>query len=361
MKRFLFLAVLFGISNAFFAQSLKFVETSYEFYHIQEVAGSVQCQFLFTNIASKDVSIKSVNSNACPCLSFAWKQGAITPGNKGTITVTVDPRGRKGMFAYPLTVVVLEDKKEVSYELMVKGYIVPKPQTKEEEYSMMEGHLRYITNQKKYVMHREQIITDTFRFYNVWDSVMTFEPTKLPSSIKVLYCTPSLNPKEEGYVVFSFDAAAKNDWGPVWDRLFVLTNDPDRPEKTFYIIADIYDNFSAWTPDQVKNAPHIYSEKTEYDFGTDTAGKIISYTFTIKNTGKSKLLIHKVKTSCGCTTLQQIKPEIEPGESVPVEAVFRSQGKSGSQLRNIDIITNDPDQPKMSLFIKGNLLEVPNH
>ncbi len=358
MKKLFFLAVIFCLSNVLFAQGLKFVETSYEFYHIQEMGGTVECQFLFTNISSNDIIIKSVKSSACPCLSFTWKQDQIAPNGKGTITVSVDPRNRKGMFAYPLTVVVLENQKEVSYELMVKGYIVPKPQTKDEEYSMMEGHLRYIVNQKKYLMHREQVITDTFKFYNVWDSVMTFESGALPPSLKVLYITPSLKPKGEGIVVFTFDAKAKNDWGFVMDKLMVKTNDSERPEKTFYIIAEIYDNFKAWTPEQIKNAPHIFAEKTEYNFGRDTTGKIFTYTFIIKNTGKSKLLIHKVKTTCGCTTLQQVKTEIEPGESVPVQVDFRSGGKSGHQERNVDIISNDPDQPKLSLFIKGDLIEV---
>jgi hypothetical protein len=187
---------------------------------------------------------------------------------------------------------------------------------------------------------------------------MTFTTGNLPPSVKVLHLTKSLQPKKEGIVVFSFDAKIKNDWGSVYERLFIVTNDPERAQKTFYIIAEIYDDFESWTDEQKANAPRIYTESDSYDFGTDTSGKSITHTFTIKNVGKSPLLVRKVKTSCGCTTLKQVKSEILPGESVPVEVIFNTRGKTGNRMQNVDLITNDPLQPKLSLFIKGNLIEI---
>jgi len=341
------------------AQGIKFTETIHEFYHIQEVNGTVSHQFLFTNVSAEDVVVKAVVSNACPCLSFTWPQTPIQPKAKNTITIKLDPTIRNGMFAYPITVTTIEDGKTVNYELMVKGYIVPIPKTKEEEYPMMEGHLRYKNYHKSYVMHREETVLDTFHFYNVWDSAMTFTYASLPPCIQIINLTKKLQPKEEGYVVFTYNAAAKNDYGPVNDRFIIITNDPERPNKTFYITGDIYDNFSKLTPEELENAPHIFTEQDVYDFGTDTSGKEIRYTFTIKNTGKSNLLLRKVKTYCGCTTSKLIKNELAPGESMEVEAIFRSGSKTGYQMNNIDVISNDPDQPKLTLQIKGNLISVP--
>jgi hypothetical protein len=53
------------------------------------------------------------------------------------------------------------------------------------------------------------------------------------------------------------------------------------------------------------------------------------------------------------------KNELAPGESMEVEAIFRSGSKTGYQMNNIDVISNDPDQPKLTLQIKGNLISVP--
>ena len=359
MKKVVFSVCLLFVMKVISAQNLKFLETTHEFYHIQEIGGKVSCQFLYTNVSDSDIIIQMVSSDACSCLSFNWDKKPIAPNDKGNISVTLNPKNRKGMFAFPLNVLTVEKGVTHIYQLTVKGYIVPKPTTKEEEYPMMEGHLRYKTNQKRYVMHREQSIVDTMFFYNVWDSMMTFTMGYLPPSIKIIYLTSSLKPKGEGILVFTFDAKIKNDWGNVWDKFIMQTNDPERPHKTFYLTAEIYENFENWTPEQRANAPHIYTENNVFDFGTDTSGKNIQCTFAIKNTGKSKLIIYKVKTSCGCTTPKLIKTELEPNEILPVEALFRTSGKTGSQFRTIDIITNDPDQPKLILQIKGVLMDVP--
>ena len=92
-------------------------------------------------------------------------------------------------------------------------------------------------------MHRNEVYTDTIRFYNVWDSVMTFKSGSLPPAIKIVDLTREVQPRTEGYVVYSYSAAAKNDWGSVWDQFTLQTNDPLPKEhnnyKTFYIITDI--------------------------------------------------------------------------------------------------------------------------
>ena len=84
---------------------------------------------------------------------------------------------------------------------------------------------------------------------------MTFTTGNLPPSVKVLHLTKSLQPKKEGIFVFSFDAKIKNDWGSVYERLFIVTNDPERAQKTFYIIAEIYDDFESWTENKKQTLP----------------------------------------------------------------------------------------------------------
>ena len=54
--------------------------------------------------------------------------------------------------------------------------------------------------------------------------------------------------------MFSFDAKIKTT-GSVYERLFIVTNDPERATKTFYIIAEIYDDFESWTDEQKQTLP----------------------------------------------------------------------------------------------------------
>ena len=44
---------------------------------------------------------------------------------------------------------------------------------------------------------------------------------------------------------------------------------------------------------------------------------------------------------------------IKPGEESTIKAVFDSKGTKGSQTKAVTVITNDPDNPNVVLWIKG--------
>ncbi len=86
MKKIVISICLLFFISSFYAQGLKFVETTHEFYHIQETAGKAACQFLFTNTSSDDIKISQINSTACPCLSLIGKNQPYNPMKKETFT-----------------------------------------------------------------------------------------------------------------------------------------------------------------------------------------------------------------------------------------------------------------------------------
>ena len=91
-----------------------------------------------------------------------------------------------------------------------------------------------------------------------------------------------------------------------------------------------------------KGAAVISFDKTEYDFGTVTDGEVIQTTFTLKNVGKSPLVITDAKTTCGCTvpTWPKNKP-VMPGESTEIEVKFNTSGKGGGrQVKTVTLLTN---------------------
>ena len=227
---------------------------------------------------------------------------------------------------------------------------------------MQEGNLKYINNSKNFPkMSSNSVMQDTFRFMNVWDSVMTFKPGNIPNCIKVVYLTPSLQPGGEGMLVYSVHAELMNDWGNVFNTISMFTNDPKNSKKSFYVNVEIYDDFNSWTPEQLKNAPRILIDEEVYDFKECISGDEIKHDFRITNIGKSNLIIRKVKTSCGCTTSKLDKDTLAPGESTLVKAIFRTGGKKGYQPKDIYLISNDPEQPKSTMKIVGNIKEKKNN
>jgi hypothetical protein len=94
---------------------------------------------------------------------------------------------------------------------------------------------------------------------------------------------------------------------------------------------------------EVANAsklPKISLDKIEHDFGTITAGDVVSTEFMITNTGESDLIISNASATCGCTVPDYPKQPIAPGDSAPVKVSFDSSGKAGQQTKTVTLITN---------------------
>jgi hypothetical protein len=123
------------------------------------------------------------------------------------------------------------------------------------------------------------------------------------------------------------------------------------------VSANIEEDFSALSAEQLANAPILSVDNPEFKFGKIKQGENVEHTYVLTNSGKSDLHIRKVKASCGCTAVQPEKKVIPPGESVNIKTVFKSAGKVGNQNKTVTIITNDPKKSKMILWVKGEVLK----
>ena len=356
MRQFGLILGFAGISLFALGQKLGFDKIEHHFQQIKETDGEVNCVFSYENKSKTLIIIAGVENTNRSSVRISAKNDTLSPKEKGEISVTFSPRNLSGNFEHSITVKTIEGDKKHDYVLKIKANIEPRQRAITEIYGMKEGNLRYKTNYKTgNIFTPTSTFIDTFYFYNEWTETMTFSVGNKPAAIEILHLTPKTAPLEEGMVVFRFDAAVKKDWGFTYDKFTIITNDPERPEKTFNISGDIYDDFASWTPQQKANAPKASFDNTTYQFGSKTEGEEITHNFVLTNTGKSKLYIRKLKSSCGCTAVKPDKEELEPNESTTIKAIFRTHGKVGKQSRTIDVITNDPENPKITLSITGNL------
>ena len=91
--------------------------------------------------------------------------------------------------------------------------------------------------------------------------------------------------------------------------------------------------------------------KKTWDFGDITAGEEVTHTFRFKNTGENNLLIKKIETGCGCTTVIYDKKPIAPGKEGKIEIAFNSAGRYGKQYKEISIFANIPEKQVNLSFI----------
>ncbi|HEV2971243.1 MAG TPA: DUF1573 domain-containing protein [Pirellulales bacterium] len=93
----------------------------------------------------------------------------------------------------------------------------------------------------------------------------------------------------------------------------------------------------------------------EFNFGKADKGTPQHHDFVIRNVGKGTLVLEKGETSCSCTVSEIEHPEVPPGGSTKVTIEWK--GKAMGPFRNsAPVLTNDPDQRRIDLFIAGEIV-----
>ncbi|MFN4032138.1 MAG: DUF1573 domain-containing protein [Fimbriimonadales bacterium] len=99
--------------------------------------------------------------------------------------------------------------------------------------------------------------------------------------------------------------------------------------------------------------PKIKVEAMEHDFGETLQGAVVKHTFIIRNEGDAPLEIN-ARPSCGCVTPYYDRV-IEPGKEGKIEAELRTAGFRGAQVKTIQVTSNDPDTPNLTLRLTTNI------
>ncbi len=101
-------------------------------------------------------------------------------------------------------------------------------------------------------------------------------------------------------------------------------------------------------------AQTISFDKTTWDYGTVKTGADGHRVFVVKNTGDKPLILSNVKASCGCTTPEFSQAPIMPGKSAEIKVGYNT-GINGVFTKQIEVFSNDPQNSRTVLFIKGTV------
>ena len=102
---------------------------------------------------------------------------------------------------------------------------------------------------------------------------------------------------------------------------------------------------------QEEAKPRMKIPVREYNKGVVQKGEKVSYDFVVKNIGDAPLNILQARPSCGCTVAKFDK-EIAPGGEGKISASVDTKNFSyGEQVKTIQVKTDDPVEPSVSLRI----------
>jgi len=350
-------SLLMATSIVTFAQkkaTIQFQSKVYDYGNIREADGAAKGVFTFTNIGNDTLRITAVRPS-CGCTASDYTKEPILPGGSGKIEATYNAAGRPGPFNKAITVTT-NDPDNASIILTIKGEVTPKAKSRADEFPNKIGNLYFKTNHLAFQdMKETEVKVDTFKLYNNGTKPINIKFNELPAFMKAEIKDPVMKPDMESQIIISYDAKLRADYGYVFDKFFLSTDDDDQPEKLLYVSANIVQDFSWMTEKDKKKAPHILFENQSFDFASVKDGTNVEYSFKFKNTGKSTLKILKTKASCGCTATEPVKTVLKKGESSEIKIVFNTTGRKGNQHKTITVITNDPDNASIVLHVQGTV------
>ncbi len=351
------------INSQTISPKMVFEQTVHNFGKIKEDGGKVEYTFTFKNMGTEPLVIQDVHSS-CGCTTPTWSKEPVPPAGTGFIKAVYNPLHRPGNFHKTITIKSNAENSPVV--LQINGEVLSKQNPLTEEYRFQMGPIRL----KQRNIHIPEIYnnekkTKKIEIINTSQEPVTITFNKgrsIPKHLNIKCIPKTLKPNEKGVIEVTYNAAEKNDWGYVYDRIYLSFNDKTDYNNRLNVSAVIKEHF---TKEQIENPPvfTLISDKT-YDFGTIKQGETIEHTFKFKNTGKSDLIIRKIKSSCGCTAASVGSKVIKPGEEGSIKAVFNSRGKRGQQHKSITITTNIPEvagkpaKSQIVLLLKG-VVEVP--
>ena len=103
----------------------------------------------------------------------------------------------------------------------------------------------------------------------------------------------------------------------------------------------------------MQNASKVEFKDYNYDFIETQQVNIVNYNFEFINKGKSDFIIRKISSSCDCITATTDKIIYSSNENGKIHISFNSMNRDNEQQLTITLVTNDPENPLINLYISG--------
>jgi len=316
--------------------------------------GLIESTFLFENTGTGNIKIEKITTSS-GCTVSKYSKNSIIPKNKGFITVVYNSKARLGKFTE--TIIVTTDQAGASdIKLSISGEIIPKDKTRSDFYTHKSGNLKLAGEFLEFAkLYNSETRSETMKIYNNWDKIMTIS---YDDTLKFISCEinpRSLEPGQEGIITVTYNATKRKDFGIVIDTVKLSTNDIKQPIKELYIKADIFEDFTKLRESKRKIAPKISFTNTNFDFGLVNEGEEIKYNFEIKNKGIRELIIRKMDPSCSCISIKPKRFKLRQQKTTLINITITTQGYKGQHNETITVISNDPKNPRMKLYIQGEV------
>lgn len=356
MKRTILLTAFFIIAVSTFAQPvMKLSASEVNFGTFKEEAGKQTRDIEVLNSGNGPLVIQNIVAS-CGCTTPTWTKEPIPAGGKGRITAIYDPAGRPGQINKTLS--VYTNSKPEIVVISLKGEVLARERTIEEIFTFPVGPVRFESNHLAFTnIKKTEKKIRIMQVINPSSRAIKIGFAQYPEHLSLKANPEILKPGQKGIIEGTYDATKNQGWGNVSDMVKIKLNDTIQETVYYYISANLVEDFSKLTKEDLERAPVFKLAKTTIDLGIIKGSTANEVEFKFTNAGKSDLIIRHVRSTCGCTAVQG-GPQgvgIKPGESNSIKAVFSSGSYKGRVTKAIYVYTNDPMNSEVVLMINAEV------
>lgn len=330
---------------------LDFAVAEWSFGDIREENGAVSHTFEFINRGSVPVAIDRVVTS-CGCTTPEYPRAPIAPGDRGSIVVTFDPRGMPGDFSK--SVVVMNGGGKNRDFLIIKGRVIPRPMSIEEQFpNDMGGGVRVDNTLLTFrLIPQGGSSAMAVAYVNTSEKAVSLAlELEEPSGLLDIFAPETICAGCRGNITFTYDLAEKSAYGQIRDVVRLVV-DGARSSKTIYATMTGVDDF---TGIDTALAPAFSTTGSFHDFG-EVRSRTVPYIHRLvaSNEGTLPLHIRSVSEAPGVQITLRAGMTIAPGASLPFEIIFySSRYEPGTVRESIGLVVDDPTRPTREIRISA--------
>lgn len=334
---------------------VRFEEKIHDFGDLTIADKSVSCKFVFTNISKKPVVVHNVVSS-CGCTVPHWTKQPVKPGETGAIEVTF--KNDQGAYPFSKSITAYISGINRPVILHIKGVVYGKKLTLKEMYTHTIGGVLGTRETTLALgnMYQGKAKSDATSIANLTNKSVKVKVIPEDEALSVAVVPNPIPANSKASLAYTVNTAnGEKKWGNSEYR-FGFEVDGKPAEEKMRVVTTIADNFDGYTQAQKDKGPVPTFEKGYWETGAIDKGAQLEHTFTVKNTGKSQLVIYKVDSDDGRAAILTTAPiKVAPGKSTQIKIKYDTSTLTGEFVSIVTLTTNSPLRPRLDFFINGNI------
>ncbi len=318
-----------------------------------EYCRPVTAVFELKNTGRRPLNITKVDTG-CNCSAAEYPKGEIASGEDFQIKVSYDAR-LMGHFDKIIEVMTNADDSPTMLEL--RGVVVEEPEDYIGSYPFQLGDLSADCNAVSFDdVFQGETLAQRFHIYNPTSKPVNPQIMHLPAYLKAEISPSTIAPGRSAEVTLTLSSLRMRDYGYEKTRVYLGANPGERvsPSKEISVAVTLLPAAVELSEVQKKYAPVIaLSARTLNLSAAD--GKKRTAVVDVQNIGRSELEIYSLRVVTDGIEVSLSRRRLAPSETAKLKVKTNpKQLPADGRMSRIVLITNDPQQPKVTIDIDTN-------